>query len=1227
MSADAENKTDTAPRSASQPPKKKKRRLLKAFGVLVVLFILFVFYAQTRHAFSNLWLPIASGFIDGDLSVESGAVKLSGRAEMKGIRFADSQGMIRASVESFSARAAPLSVLGSLPRVVSVEVVRPSVEITIRDGESPAVKPKSPDEPTPTLSEILERLPFPKKLVPAAVERVSVRSASARVRRNDSVEIEVADANLEIASIEPGKTGTVKMDGAFKLAPGDPARERSGSTELAIDLTQSAGGDSAQWTGGGVKRFSVAAGAEAGEPMEFKTSIDGSWSSGGRLQNTMVVEATGAGGATGRFESAVTWAHLNPGNQIDAIFSGEAIGKEFLNPIVAVFSQAQFAGARIDGKTTVKLAGEEATLDSTWTAVDVSLIAAPGEPATPPIAASIAQAGKMDLKANRVTLSENDVDVRQGEKQLATVALDEEVTIDLNAMSGGAAAGGGLSDVKPRLTIAVTDVGLEDLRPWATAFGAAEALETIQSARVGGQLQAEIENNGAIARLTGSMALSDLVVKPNAETDAIGPIRIENAIAASLTDFARVRIDPTRATVALDGKPIASAEVEGDYDLESGAAKVALTSSSDGLQAVLDKLKLPLPEWLGRPEPGAMTSRIDIARADDRSPIVVTGAADVKNSRVIANDKTLERSVAVAWSVEADAELTKVGVKEATIALSDAAGANVGRIAASGAWPIPSPDRPAGEGVFDVTVAALDAAPYVNHFGFLPGRELASAVYASTLHLTQDAGGTIAVEGEHTLGPVRMVSGEDAPEEVLVKLETQMQMLGEKIGGVVIDIAAERPSARDVIYLEGEGELGDRMTIDLRGVIESLDAEWYVDMALGGESVEAAAAATPGPTLGERIGGGISRAVDAIRGRDDPAAPTAPAPAPGGGPPPLNVDAELEIRRLVWRKVELTEGLARLNMTGDVVVASLESARMGGGTLRGGGELGFVGEDRPLRWTFEATDVQVAPLIDSLHPWLVGQLAGTASFTTRGAGRGVGKALLDSLDGRVGYEVADGRFGSIPILNRIADETKVDGFRNMEFSQFKGGFTVQQGRAFLDNVSAMSPTAQLLASGSVGLDGSLDLAIAPRVEQEIASRLTDNRYAQMLLSSPDGFMTFPLAVTAKGTTLDPKYGVDVQTGAVVENLTGAAGDALRNLIDAGRGLIGRPTPTPAATPPPGATPTPPPGETPTPGQRVEDSLRGLLNTGRGILGRPTATPAPTPAPTATPTPTPTPAPR
>ncbi|MEJ2202281.1 MAG: AsmA-like C-terminal region-containing protein, partial [Desulfuromonadaceae bacterium] len=260
---------------------------------------------------------------------------------------------------------------------------------------------------------------------------------------------------------------------------------------------------------------------------------------------------------------------------------------------------------------------------------------------------------------------------------------------------------------------------------------------------------------------------------------------------------------------------------------------------------------------------------------------------------------------------------------------------------------------------------------------------------------------------------------------------------------------------------------------------------------------------------------------------------------------PVELKGEVRIGQTLYRGLALEDFLLRYRLVNNVFTLEEMTGKMAGGTFREEATVDLGKKGLVYSGTLNLSGVQADPLLTALMPDAAGTVLGGLSLDTKFSGRGtLAESIRKNLSGKGNLELADGRLSAVPIMQGLANFLRLEELRDLYFSGAKGNYTLQNGKILLQsqvtgNDVTMSPT------GSVGLDGSLDLQLGARLAPRLAAKLDRKGEISQLFTAQDGWTELPMQVA--GSWSKPKLSLD--TTAVTSKITEKAVSRLQQKLE------------------------------------------------------------------------------
>lgn len=309
-----------------------------------------------------------------------------------------------------------------------------------------------------------------------------------------------------------------------------------------------------------------------------------------------------------------------------------------------------------------------------------------------------------------------------------------------------------------------------------------------------------------------------------------------------------------------------------------------------------------------------------------------------------------------------------------------------------------------------------------------------------------------------------------------------------------------------------------------------------------------------------------------------PATSAAGAAAGGGGGGSedgllqVNAKGRLKVDLLHFMNFDLKDVRGAVALKDAVLRVSDLTAKLYGGGLKGGASVDLSKKNAAYRidGSLDGIDVNgVAAAYDpALKDILKGTLGGRLALDTSG---GQMDALLASARGDARLEIVKGALTSISVLKQLAALLEAAGGKGIgrdetPFESLSGTFAIGDRKARTSDLALVSPDLNLAGAGDVGLDTSLNLAVAATFSEEATRGMVQKTPAAKALTDKDGRLAVHLL--ARGNLAQPSIGLDThaQTRQLTEQKKAEVKEKVRGrLIDL---LTGKPKSDDTATPPP-----------------------------------------------------------
>jgi AsmA protein len=184
--------------------------------------------------------------------------------------------------------------------------------------------------------------------------------------------------------------------------------------------------------------------------------------------------------------------------------------------------------------------------------------------------------------------------------------------------------------------------------------------------------------------------------------------------------------------------------------------------------------------------------------------------------------------------------------------------------------------------------------------------------------------------------------------------------------------------------------------------------------------------------------------------------------------------------------------------------------------------------------------------VTAFLPKAAGTVFGNLNLDLDLSGQGtLADTIKRNLSGKGVLNLADGQITGAGLAQGLADFLNLEELRVLRFSQFRGSFTIEQGQMRVDS-NFDGSNVRMKPQGTVGLDGSLNMALNASMAPPLMQRLDQRGQFTRFLTDQEGWGQLPLKVA--GSYDQPRFAMD--TAGVREQVEERARDELqRRVID------------------------------------------------------------------------------
>ena len=275
--------------------------------------------------------------------------------------------------------------------------------------------------------------------------------------------------------------------------------------------------------------------------------------------------------------------------------------------------------------------------------------------------------------------------------------------------------------------------------------------------------------------------------------------------------------------------------------------------------------------------------------------------------------------------------------------------------------------------------------------------------------------------------------------------------------------------------------------------------------------------------------------------------------------PDIDASGQVEVKKLIFKQVELENLVANLEIKNRVVKVQNVAANVYNGLVGGNATYDLTDMNDPkFDIKVSASKIEANNFLSRFALFkdhLFGSLNLTADFSGKGQStEQITKSLVASGNGTV----TDGKLVNWDLLNQISSYLKMNEFKEEKIRTLTNSFKVNYGRVYFEDFEALSQSGDWKATGSVGLDGSLDYSVNVVLSPELSSRI-DLGDLTKFFQDDKGRMVLDFKI--EGNAKSPKFTISTaraekkfqqeiqkQKDKATEDLKKKAGDLLKGLF-------------------------------------------------------------------------------
>ncbi len=239
---------------------------------------------------------------------------------------------------------------------------------------------------------------------------------------------------------------------------------------------------------------------------------------------------------------------------------------------------------------------------------------------------------------------------------------------------------------------------------------------------------------------------------------------------------------------------------------------------------------------------------------------------------------------------------------------------------------------------------------------------------------------------------------------------------------------------------------------------------------------------------------------------------------------PLHLIGSVSVDRLLYRKLTMQQVNAAIELKNNRLTISPLNGRIGEGQFSMMSTIDLGVEGFTYQGQVGLTQPDMSTLVSGFFPASRQKVSGQVNWLNSFSGRGtIARSLLQALrlDGEI--QLSQGGLSDFELLNQVSWFLDSPDLKNISFREFHGTYRLRDGKALIDSHLDGS-RVKMTPAGSVGLDGSINLALATRLAPEVLSRMGASERLKQAFVDHTGWGVLPLQIS--GSLASPRVGFD-----------------------------------------------------------------------------------------------------
>ncbi len=793
---------------------------------------------------------------------------------------------------------------------------------------------------------------------------------------------------------------------------------------------------------------------------------------------------------------------------------------ETLNPLLARWTETRFSHALLNGTARAEISRGVISWQLDLRGRRISLWIPQTPQATISMDMTVTQEGRYDRNTGTLQLDKATFREFERSRPAVTALLDNPVRLTFPRTDS--------DRTWPRMEtplaafrLEINRLGIEQLRPRLSIWNIT-ALDGIRTGIIDARLTMKWSGEESPASVTGSFNITNIRLDAGA-LHIRAPLQLRTSIDAAVGQSTLLEFKKVNLLALAEAKILAETEITGSTNLRNSSTDLSLMFTTGDMPAFLARIGVIDEQQLNTFTSGHLTAEGRMTSPGQNSPVSMQATVRSRNLQIQPLPGLfLTYALRAQGALEINAERTAVEFKSVDLAL-ETAGKPAGSLTMNGKWPIAPSETGAS---VQIVAKNLDGGPFAERSGLLPGRIPGPLPIDADVTVAFDApSGHLALRGLETIGPVRVARADGGQETATLRIKHDVIQGRGQIHVDELQLAADRPQGDpDHVTATGRMRLTDNREGQLKANVASLDTGWYAALLSNSKS----------PPPPENRPPSAKHPAD----RQTSSHPTAAL---------MGFDIDLSIGSITHGQLKIGPGRLTSKRTDGRLNITLEPTGVAGGRVEAAMAIDGRKEVTEIRWSGKGQDLNVATILQAVHPGQDAALKGSGSFETSGNGVFADGPLREHLTGTADITITKGQFIQSKALSFLAKYTKIPELEQMGFDQYRSTWHFNNGAITIDRFSVTGSVASFDGTGSIAQDNAIDMRIFAKIGPSLRERIKIPCMSALLATS-DGFTTLPFALRITGAANDPDYSIDTTAVDYMKGPIGGMADTVKTLL-------------------------------------------------------------------------------